>query len=335
MQLLILGGTVFLGSALAADAVARGWQVTTFSRGRSGEPSPGAQALHGDRTVNGDLDQLTSRHWDAVIDTSGFIPAVVGSAARRLADVVPRYAFVSSLSVYPDGMSEVVDERARLHACPPDATAGEYGELKAGCERAVVEAYGEDRSLLIRPGLILGPRENIGRLPWWLRRVAAGGDVLAPGRPARPLQYVDVRDLATWTLDGLAADVTGPVNVVSRPGHATMGELLEACVAATCSPARLRWASEELLAGHFVEPWTELPCWVPELTPAMAGFFAARVDRAVETGLRCRPVVETVAGTWEWLAAGGVPVPRPGLPPTGLLVEKEKAVLAALDAPAD
>ena len=333
MRLLVLGGTVFLGDAIVRNALDRGWDVTTFSRGRSGAAADGAETLHGDREQAGDLEQLRDRAWDAVVDTSGFIPAVVGCAAGLLVDQVPSYAFISSISVYPDMLAESVDEQARIQDCPADATGGEYGELKAGCERAVTGAYG-DRALLVRPGLLLGPRENIGRLPWWLQRIAAGGDVLAPGRPERPLQYVDARDLAAWLLDALEAGMTGPVNVVSEPGFTTMGELLEACVRATGSAARLRWTPEALLAEHFVEPWIELPCWVPELAPTMAGFFAVRVERAASSGLRCRPVTETVADTWAWLQAGGVPIPRPGLPPLGMPPEKEQAVLAALDAPA-
>jgi 2'-hydroxyisoflavone reductase len=334
MRLLVLGGTVFLGDALVREALNRGWEVTTFSRGRSGAPVPGAEAVLGDRTDAAALHQLSGRSWDAVVDTSGFIPAVVGASARLLAPAVPAYVFVSSISVYPDAFTDPVDERSRIFDCPPDATSGEYGELKAGCERAVAAVYG-DRALFVRAGLLLGPRENIGRLPWWLQRIAAGGNVLAPGRPERPLQYVDLRDLATWMLDALGAGLTGPVNVVSEPGFTTMGELLAACVSATGSDARLRWAPEGLLAEYFIEPWTELPCWVPELAPAMAGFLATRAERALASGLRCRPVPETVHDTWAWLQAGGVPIPRPGLPPVGLPREKEQALLAALDAPAD
>jgi 2'-hydroxyisoflavone reductase len=334
MRLLVLGGTVFLGDAIVRDALARGWRVTTFSRGRSGEALAGAETLRGDRSEPAELDRLRGRSWDGVIDTSGFIPAVVGRSARLLAEQVPVYAFVSSISVYPDALAESVNEQARTYDCPSDATGGEYGELKAGCERAVTEIYG-DRVLLPRPGLILGPRENIGRLPWWLRRIAAGGDVLAPGRPQRPLQYVDVRDLAAWLLNAIRDGLTGPVNLVSEPGHATMGELLEACLRCTGSNAQLRWTPEELLVQYFIEPWTELPCWVPELAPTMLGHLAAGVERAMATGLRCRPVTETVEDTWAWLQAGGVPVPRPGLPPTGLPPEKEQAVLAALATPAD
>lgn len=333
MRLLVLGGTVFLGDAIVRDALARGWEVSTFSRGRSGEAVPGAEALQGDRSDPAQLRPLRDGSWDAVIDTCGFIPAVVGRSVAALAGAVPAYCFVSSVSVYPDALAESVDEESRIYDCPPDATGGEYGELKAGCERAVTAAYG-DRALLVRPGLILGPRENIGRLPWWLQRITVGGEVVAPGRPQRPLQFVDARDLAAWTLDALSSGLTGPVNVVSEPGYATMGELLDACVASTGSGAQLRWAPEDVLARLFVEPWTELPCWVPEFAPAMGGFLSTRVDRAMASGLRCRPVTETVADTWAWLQAGGIPVPRPGLPPVGLPPEKEAAVLAELDAPA-
>lgn len=327
MRLLVLGGTVFLGHALVTDALSRGWVVTTFTRGRSGDPVRGAEAVYGDRTVAADLAGLAARQWDVIVDTCGFVPAVVAHSAEVLAGAAERYGFVSSMSVYRDGLATPAGEASPVYATPAGATEGGYGELKAGCERAVEQAF-PGRALHIRAGLILGPRENIGRLPWWLRRIAAGGRVLAPGRPARPLQYVDVRDLAAWTLDALGAGLTGPVNVASRPGHATMGELLGACVEVTGSGAELVWTAEEVLREYGVAPWTELPCWVPEQDPAYAGFLAAAVDRAYRTGLRPRPVGGTVAATWEWLAAGGVPVPRPGLPPVGLPAEKEQAVLA-------
>jgi 2'-hydroxyisoflavone reductase len=331
MRVGLIGGAVFVGRAMVEEALGRGHEVVALSRGVSGKPPADVTWIRGDREADQDLAALASEGpFDAIVDTSGFVPSVVGASARALRDATGRYVFVSSLSVYADGLGGA-DESSPVFECPPDAGPedGDYGTLKAGCERAAIEVF-DDRAVLVRAGLILGPRENIGRLPWWLRRVERGGEVLAPGRPGRPIQYVDARDLAAWIVDACCASdgPSGPINAVSPPASSTMGELLEGCVEATGSDARLVWLDDAFLLEHDAGPWHELPLWVPE-NDEWAGFYEARADRAAETGLSFRPARRTVDGTWAWLADGGDPQPRPGLSLPGMDPEKERAILDA------
>ncbi|MFF4291198.1 NAD-dependent epimerase/dehydratase family protein [Streptomyces sp. NPDC001633] len=329
MKLLMLGGTEFVGRAVTEAALARGWQVTVFHRGRHAAPE-GAAVLHGERGEEAGpegLAALRAGEWDAVVDTWSGAPSAVRDAARLLAGRVGRYAYVSSRSVYAYPAAYGLDEDGPLVAGSADATdAEDYAAAKRGGELAALEAFGE-RALLVRAGLILGPYENIGRLPWWLGRIARGGPVLAPGPREMALQYIDVRDLAEWTLDALEAGLGGAYNLVSEVGHATMGEFLESCVKVTGSDAELRWTAPEDVLAAGVEPWTELPVWLApgELRDAMYG---ADVSRALATGLRCRPVAETVADTWAWLRSiGGVAPQRPDRPVVGLAEAKEAAAL--------
>jgi nucleoside-diphosphate-sugar epimerase len=206
---------------------------------------------------------------------------------------------------------------------------GDYAAVKRGGELAAEQVFG-DRALLARAGLVLGPWENVGRLPWWLLRIARGGDVLAPGPPDLPLQYVDVRDLAAWILDAVAAGLGGPYNVVSPPGHTTTGELLERCVAVTGSSAVLRWAAPEVIEAAGIEPWTQLPVWLPP-GEDYDTMHRGDVSKALAAGLRCRPVAETVADTWAWLRSlPGPPPQRPDRPQAGLPADVEARVLASL-----
>ncbi|MFI1621221.1 NAD-dependent epimerase/dehydratase family protein [Streptomyces lydicus] len=326
MKLLMLGGTEFVGRAVTEAAVARGWQVTVFHRGHHAPPE-GAAALHGDRRDRAGLAALETGEWDAVVDTWSGAPSAVRDAARLLAGRVGAYAYVSSRSVYAYPAAFGLGEDAPLAEGSADSTdSDDYAAAKRGGELAAVDAFG-DRALLVRAGLILGPYENIGRLPWWLNRIARGGPVLAPGPRDLALQYVDVRDMAEWTLDALEAGRGGAYNMVSEVGHATMGELLDSCVKVTGSDAELRWTAPEDVLAAGIEPWTELPVW---LAPGEArdAFFGADVSKAVAAGLRCRPVSETVADTWAWLRGiGGVAPQRPDRPVVGLAPEKEAAVL--------
>ncbi|MFE5742462.1 NAD-dependent epimerase/dehydratase family protein [Streptomyces celluloflavus] len=329
MRLLILGGTEFVGRAVAEAALARGWQVTVFHRGHHAPP-PGVTVRHGDRGGLGDtagLADLATGEWDAVVDTWSGAPSAVRDAARLLAGRAKTYAYVSSRSVHTFPAAAGLDEQGPLVTGSPDATdADDYAAAKRGGELAAVGAFG-DRALLVRPGLILGPRENIGRLPWWLTRIARGGPVLAPGPRELPLQYIDARDLAEWTLDAVRDGLGGAYNVVSPQGHSTMGELLESCVRVTGAAAELRWTDPADVLAAGIEPWSELPVWLPpgELHDTL---HAGDVSRAVATGLRCRPVGETVADTWSWLRSiGGVAPQRPDRPAVGLPPEKEAAVL--------
>lgn len=183
--------------------------------------------------------------------------------------------------------------------------------------------------MLARAGLILGPYENVGRMPWWLRRIERGGDVLAPGPPDMPLQYIDCRDLAAWLLHAADAGIGGAFNTVSKPGQATMRSLLEAAVAATGSAARLVWAPPEVIVEAGIAPWTELPVWVPP-DSELAAVHTGNVTAAYAAGLTCRPVEQTVADTWAWLQAKGDPAPSPGGLRHGLDPDRERAVLAQL-----
>ncbi|MCF6526244.1 NAD-dependent epimerase/dehydratase family protein [Streptomyces sp. JJ36] len=329
MRLLMLGGTGFVGPAVVEAARERSWEVTVLNRGTRGVPE-GVRALRGDRTAAGGLDALREGEWDVVVDAWSGAPRAVLDAARLLAGRAGRYAYVSSVSVYGVPAPADKDEATEVVAAAPDAPATDYAADKRGGELAAAAAFGEERALSVRAGLILGPYEDVGRLPWWLGRLARGGPVPAPGPRELPLQYIDVRDLARWTLDALAEGLHGPYNVVSPPGHTTMGELLEACAAVTGGEAELRWAAPEAVEAAGAEPWTELPVWVPP-GPLHDTLHRTDVGRAVAAGLRCRPVGETVRDTWAWLQGLGGRAPqradrsRKGLPP-----EKEERLLAAL-----
>ncbi|WP_079038328.1 NAD-dependent epimerase/dehydratase family protein [Streptomyces sp. NBRC 110028] len=328
MRLLMLGGTEFVGRAVVQAALARGWQVTVFHRGRHAPP-PGVTVLRGDRTARGGLTALETGVWDAVVDTWSGAPSAVRDTARLLAGRVRHYAYVSTRSVYTHpARAGLAEDGPVVEASPDDGDDTDYARAKRGGELAALSAFG-DRALLARPGLILGPYENIGRLPWWLTRIARGGPVLAPGPRDLPLQYIDARDLATWLLDAAERGLGGPYNTVSPPGHTTMGELLETCVRVTGSPADLRWTDPDSVLAADIAPWTDLPIWLPpgELHDTL---HAADVSKAVEAGLRCRPVGETVTDTWAWLRSlGGQAPQRADRPTVGLAPEKEAEVLAA------
>jgi 2'-hydroxyisoflavone reductase len=318
MRLLVLGGTVFLGRHVAAEALRRGHEVTLLHRGLHGaEIFPDAEHVLGDRA--GDLAPLRGRAWDAAIDTSGYEPADV---ARSCALELGHLVFVSSCNVYPAWPEEPVDEDS-----PVWTEGDDYGPLKAECER-VAEAAMPGGVASVRTGLICGPHDNIFRLPWWVQRIAAGGDVVAPGDPGRTVQLVDARDLAAWMLDLAERRIAGAFNGTAPLGRTTMREALDAAVEATGSGARLHWVPDDVLAAHEVEPWDELPLWIPH--EAGAGTWAVGTGRAQAAGLRCRPVAETVADTWAWLRDGGADAIgdwRAENRPRGLSPERERALL--------
>lgn len=330
MKLLVLGGTHHVGRAVVEVALARGDQVTTVNRGVSGPDTAGTRTLRADRTDQAALAAaLGDETWDAVIDTWSYAPRVVLDAATLLKDRAGHYGYVSSRSVYQWPIPSQSDESAPVvDADAASDSADDYAAAKRGGELAALQVFG-DRAVLARAGLILGPYEIVGRMPWWLRRIERGGDVLAPGPAGRPLQYIDCRDLAAWLL--LAADqgIGGAFNTVSRPGHATMRSLLEAAVEVTGSSARLVWTPPEVIEEAGVEPWTELPVWTPP-EGETAALHDGNVDRVYAAGLTCRPVSETVADTWAWLQAEGDPVVKRknhGLDPA-----REQEVLARLRA---
>jgi 2'-hydroxyisoflavone reductase len=301
MRLLVLGGTGFVGRVVADLAVRRGDQVTVVNRGHRAPP-PGTTALTGDRESPDGLDALRDGDWDAVVDTW----SADGDAVRRTAELLDgragHYTYVSSRSVYRFGAGGPLTEDAPLTDPDGPGYAGDKlrGEIGTRAFTGPV--------LLARAGLILGPHEDIGRLPWWLTRLARGGPTLAPGPRDLPLQYIDVRDLAAFLLDAAGQRLTGPYNVVSEPGHTTMGELLDTANRITGGHADLRWSNPEAIIAAGIEAWTQLPVWLPP-GPEYDLLHRGDVTKAVRAGLHCRPVRDTVADTWAWMRSldGGPP----------------------------
>ncbi len=327
--LLVLGGSGFVGPALVLEGLARGFSVTTFHRSAAGWTHPDVETIHGDRLGPSSLAPLQARSWDLVADTWSSAPRAVRGSANALRDRAGRYVYVSSESVYRPPPPSGADEATPTVDADPGAGTTDYAADKRGAEIAVQQAFGE-RALLARAGLILGPREDVGRLTWWLSRMARGGEILCPGSPDLPLQYIDARDLAAFAIEAAAAGQSGPFNVVSRRGHATMGSLLEACLAVAGAPdATLTWVDAATILNAGIEPWTELPVWLPA-GHEYAAMHDSNVERAHAAGLRARPVRETVSDTWAWLSALGAPPPlREGAMPAGLAPDREREVLRA------
>ncbi len=330
MRLLVLGGTHHVGRAVVETALARGDEVTTLNRGVSGTDVPGARARHADRTDPAQVrSALGDDTWDAVIDTWSRAPRVVADSAALLSGRAGHYGYVSSESVYRWPMERGADESAPV--VEGDAASEEhadYAAAKRGAELAVLEHF-DGPSVLARAGLILGPYELVGRMPWWLRRIERGGDVLAPGPRDLAIQYIDCRDLAGWLLRAADEGSSGVFNAVSRPGHATMESLLTAAVDAVGSDAKLIWVDPEVIEAAGIEPWTELPVWAPPHGEA-AAIHGSDVSAIYAAGLACRPVRETVADTWRWLQAEGDPPSGNDRPRHGLDPDREREVLASL-----
>lgn len=326
MRLLVLGGTHFVGRALAEAGLARGDEVTTLNRGVSGSQVPGTEALVADRLVRDELTRvLDGRSWDAVVDTWSSDPAVVETSAELLAGRVGHYGYVSSASVYRWPIPRGADETTPTVDVDA-AEEGDYAANKRGGELAVLRHL-DGRALLARAGLIIGPAENVGRLPWWLRRVERGGRVPAPGSPDQPLQLIDARDLARWMLDSADRGLSGAFNALSRRGNATMGQILETALQVTGSDAELVWTTPEQIEAAGVEPWTELPLWAPP-TGELAALHDIDVDASHAEGLRCRPIAETVVDTWAWMQTPSASTSTPPRAAVGLDADAERRLLA-------
>jgi 2'-hydroxyisoflavone reductase len=335
MRILIIGGTVFVGRHLVEAALARGHEVTLFNRGlHNPDIFPEVEKLRGDREVS--LDALRGGRWDAVVDTCGYVPRVVRASAELLADAVELYIFISSLSVLADTSKPGSDENSPVGTLSDptleEKTGETYGPLKALCEQAVEQAL-PGRALNIRPGLIVGPHDPTGRFTYWPLRVARGGEVLAPGRPQRPVQFIDARDLADWTIRMAEARRSGVFNATGPDRTLTMGELLETCREVSANDARFTWVSDEFLAGAGVGEWMELPLWLnEEASPDSLGFMSINCAKAVSHGLTFRPLAQTVRDTLEWAkglsettepdTSYGAPRPKAGMEP-----EREAQVL--------
>lgn len=321
MDVLIIGGTRFLGRHLVQAALQRGYHVTLFNRGQTNpELFPEVEKLRGDRAV--DLSALAGRRWDAVIDTCGYRPRDVRASARALADAAGHYSFISTISVYEDLSPPDVDEDSPLGwlsggETVEEVTAEVYGPLKARCEEAVQEAL-PGRALILRPGLIVGPHDPSFRFTYWPQRAAQGGEVLAPGPPGRMVQFIDVRDLAEWNLDLIEDMRTGVFNVTGPAQPVSMGVILDLCREAGDSEATYTWVDEGFLVDEGVGPYVELPLWIPGQDDRV------RIDRALNLGLNLRPIAETIRDTLAWSHTLPPDAPRRA----GLAPDREAELLA-------
>jgi 2'-hydroxyisoflavone reductase len=332
LKILILGGTGFLGPAVVEAARPRGHTLTLFNRGKT-RPNlfPDLEKLHGDRDPDKDegLKALEGRKWDAVVDTSAYVPRIARASAELLKDSVKHYTFISTCSVYADNSKPGMDETAAVGKVEDEkdekVTETSYGPLKALCEQAVEKAM-PGRVATIRPGLIVGPGDPSDRFTYWPVRVARGGEVLAPGSPDDPVQIIDVRDLGEWIVHVIEKNVTGVFNALGPDKPLTIGGLLESCKRTSGSDAKFTWADADFLAAHEVSPWGDMPVWVPPRGEE-AGFSRQSNARAVAKGLKFRPVDATCKDTLEWFRT--LPEERQAKLRAGIQPEREKEVLAA------
>lgn len=328
MNVLIIGGTRFIGRHIANALTGRGHKAALFNRGSNPAVHVELEQIHGDRTK--DLDRLDGRTWDAVIDTCGYTPDVVEQSTAFFASRAQRYLFISTISVYDEQQTQSPDEDAPVHELPGGADrttfdVEHYGALKALCERAVRDTLGE-RAVIVRPGLVAGPFDPSDRFTYWPVRFDAGGPVLGPGG-APLVQYIDVRDLADFCVHLLEAGDGGTYNCVTAQGL-TFEDLFTACTSAAANGASLVRADEEFLKAHNVSPWSDLPLWLPRDNPHY-GISNTDSSRAIANGLRTRPLRDTVRDTLEWARANDK---RFGTLAAGLAPEREAELLRDLGA---
>ncbi len=333
LRILILGGTGFTGPYQVQYALSRGHKVTTFNRNKThpGELPAEVEQLVGDR--NGQLDALKNRQWDVVIDNPTTLPAWVRDAAQILKGNVERYIFISTISVYGE-IKTGVDETA-----PTEKYTGEdpyketieamkasgfktYGPLKALSEQEA-EKWFPGKALIIRPGLIVGPRDETDRFTYWPVRIDRGGEVLAPGDPKDPVQFIDARDLAEWTIRMAENRETGIYNATGPAKPLGVGEMLDGIKAAEKSNATFTWVNEEFLTQRKVEAWSDMPVW----TGKDSGLAKTKIDKALGKGLTFRPLADTARDTLAWFKSR--PQDRQSKMKAGLTPEREAEVLAA------
>jgi 2'-hydroxyisoflavone reductase len=324
--LLILGGTGFIGPHLTELALARGWKVTHFNRGRRDAEVENVETLIGDR--NGQLDVLKGRRWDAVVDNTGYIPKYCKMSADLLAPNTGHCLYISSISAYasfekpndedsPTGVLENLDQE--------EITDESYGPMKAQCEKYVIDAYGK-RASVVRPGYIVGPLDPTDRFTYWPVRVARGSDMAAPGTPADPIQIVDVRDLVGFMLALVERGTTGFYNAVTPPRELSMGKLIDRSLAITGADTQVTWIDEDFLAAQLKPEEMNFAPWGP-MRGAEAGASLTGIERSVAEGLRSRPLDETIRDTLAWHETR--PAERKSALRSGLTTEREAELLAA------
>ncbi|PYJ71791.1 MAG: epimerase [Verrucomicrobia bacterium] len=334
LRILILGGTGFIGPYQVRYALSRGHKVTTFNRGKThpGELPKEVEQLIGDR--NGKLDALKNRQWDVAIDNPTTLPAWVRDAAQVLKGNVDRYVLISTISVYADPPPSGLDEDSPLQKYDgPDPynetleamKAGgykTYGPLKALSEKEA-EKWFPGKTLIIRPGLIVGPRDETDRFTYWPARIGRGGEVLAPGTPNDPLQFIDARDLAEWTIRMVENREKGIYNATGPIKPLGIGEMLEEIKAALNSNATFTWLPYEFLKKHDVQSWSDMPVWAGD----ELGLARTKINRAIGKGLTFRPLADTTRDTLAWFKS--LPQDRQSHLKAGLSPEREAEVLSA------
>jgi 2'-hydroxyisoflavone reductase len=325
MNLLIIGGGIFLGQALLQAALERGDTVTVFNRGQSRTWwPPGVKWIIGDRKE--DLHLLMGRRWDAVIDTSGYRPQDVEATCAALFDACDRYVFVSSVSAYASfAHTPIIEDDPLASAVGVDreiVNPSTYGPLKAECERTLFSIYGS-RAIAVRPGLIVGPNDPTGRFSYWPWRLAGGGVVLAPESPHRSVQFIDARDLAAWMLRLIQLGATGAFNATGPNEGTTFGELIDTCRWVSGEEVAVEWVEEQFLEREGIQPWSELPLWIPTSDAQTRGFNAVDTARAQATGLKTRPMAVTIGDILE----AGIPSPDDKRRQGKLTRERERDLL--------
>ena len=300
MRILVLGGTRFVGRVFIEIALARGHELTYFHRGQTAPGLfPQAQEVLGDRT--GGLQFLGDQSWDAILDTSGYVPRIVQESARYLTSRVGQYVFISTISVFADFKQAGMNEDAPLGHLE-DETIEEinedtYGPLKVLCEKAIQRSFPRN-CLIIRPGLIVGPFDSTDRFTYCVRRGTSGAEILAPAPPDQPIQIIDVRDLMAWTLEKIEAGTMGIFNATGPKASLKMRQLLTECTTRENHPVHLTWVDEQFLIDQDVQPWSDLPFWVPG--DENTGQFTVDCSKAFSAGLDPRPLQETIHATFEW-----------------------------------
>ncbi|PFC56293.1 NAD-dependent dehydratase [Bacillus thuringiensis] len=315
MKILILGGTRFLGRAFVEEALKRGHDVTLFNRGTNKGIFPEVEQLIGDR--NNDVSSLENRKWDVVIDTCGFSPHHIRNVGEVLKDNIEHYIFISSLSVYKDWIPhhikedyllqpELMEDQIKAVENGEISPYEHYGALKVLCEKEA-EKYWPGRVLHVRAGLLSGMFDYTGRLPYWIQRVAKGGKLLVPGRKKRPVQLVDIKDVARWGLNMAENNKAGTFNITGPNYKLMMEELLNTCKKVTKSDAEFVWVDESFIKEHKVQPWTEMPLWLPETfslegeTKPWKGGFSINIESAVKAGFTFRRLEDTLTDVYVWM----------------------------------
>jgi len=339
LKILVLGGTGLIGPPMVEYALARGHEITLFNRGKTNTHLfPDVERFKGDR--NDDISALTTavadgRKWDVVIDNTASLPRWVSESAGALSDAADLYLYTSSISAYADSSTPGADETAAVGQISPedeakvlttkDITGENYGPLKARCEEEARKAF-PDNAIVVRPGLIVGPGDYSDRFTYWPVRIFEGGEVMAPGSPTDPVQFIDCRDLGEWYVRLVESKTTGTFNGVGPRSPMSIAGMLYGIRAAVDNEISFTWVEADFLEEHEVAPWMHMTVWVPPVGE-FAGFSSSSIQHALDTGLSFRPLADTAKATvdyWNSLDEERRSKPRAGLP-----AEKETEVLAA------